>query len=161
MRDGLLPFTFYLPAMKQRVTISRVSGDYGFEATDSTGSRITMDTSEDHGGTNFGVRPMQNLLISLGGCSAIDVVSILKKQRQDFSSLQIEVEGEREQGALPALWVTAHMRFQLEGPLDGAKAVYAARLSVEKYCSVAETLRRAGCAITWEVIVNGAPVAAD
>lgn len=144
--------------MKQSVTISRVSGDFGFEAVDSTGSRITMDTSDDHGGTNFGVRPMQNLLISLGGCSGIDVVSILKKQRQEFTTLQIEVAGEREHGALPALWVTAHMSFRFEGPLDGLKAVHAAKLSVEKYCSVAETLRRAGCAITWEVIVNGTPL---
>jgi len=146
--------------MKQSVTISRVSGDYGFEAVDSSGSRMTMDTSPDHGGTDFGVRPMQNLLISLGGCSGIDVVSILKKQRQEFTSMQIVVDGEREQGPLPALWVSAHMSFHFEGPVDGAKAVHAAQLSVEKYCSVAETLRRAGCAITWEVIINGQPVPA-
>ncbi len=141
--------------MKQRVKVTRVSGDYGFEAEDSSGSRLTMDTSPDHGGTNFGVRPMQNLLISLAGCSGIDVVGILKKQRQEYSALRIIVDGEREQGALPALWVSAHMTFEFEGTLDGAKAVHAAKLSVEKYCSVAETLRRAGCTITWDVVING------
>ncbi len=160
--DGLgfhdLTLSVYLPAMKQRITVSRVSGDYGFEAVDDSGSRLTMDTSPDHGGTNFGVRPMQNLLISLGGCSGIDVVSILKKQRQDYSSLQIEITGEREQGALPALWVTAHMSFRFEGALEPAKAIHAATLSVEKYCSVAETLRRAGCAITWDLFINGEAV---
>lgn len=147
--------------MKQTVTISRVSGDYGFEAVDSSGSRITMDTSPDHGGSDFGVRPMQNLLMSLGGCSGIDVVGILKKQRQEYTALRIVVEGEREQGALPALWVSAHMIFGFDGGLDAAKAVHAAKLSVEKYCSVAETLRRAGCEITWEVVVNGQPISAD
>ncbi len=146
--------------MKQSVTITRVSGDYGFEAADSSGSRVRMDTSPDHGGADFGVRPMQNLLVSLGGCSGIDVVSILKKQRQEFSSLRITISGEREQGPLPALWISAHMSFELEGPLDAAKAFHAAELSVEKYCSVAETLRRAGCAITWEVVINGQPVQA-
>lgn len=147
--------------MKQRVTITRISGDYGFEAVDESGSRMTMDTAADHGGANFGVRPMQNLLISLGGCSGIDVIGILKKQRQEFSGLRISVSGEREQGRLPALWVSAHMRFELEGTLDGGKAFHAAKLSVEKYCSVAETLRRAGCIITWDVLVNGQAVPAN
>jgi putative redox protein len=96
---------------------------------------------------------MQSLLMALGGCSGIDVVSILNKQRQAFTTLQIRVSGEREQGRPPALWKQAHMQFFIPG-VDLAKAEHAAKLSIEKYCSVAETLRRAGCVITWEVIAE-------
>ncbi|HXL54855.1 MAG TPA: OsmC family protein, partial [Chitinophagaceae bacterium] len=65
------------------VELSRVQNDYGFEATDADGHTVRMDTSVETGGQNFGVRPMQMLLMGLAGCSAIDVINILKKQRQD------------------------------------------------------------------------------
>jgi putative redox protein len=138
------------------ITINRIQPDYGFEAYDESGKMITMDISPDGGGQGYGVRPMQALLMALGGCSGIDVVSILKKQRQDFSDLSMKISGEREADKIPALWETVHIEFQFLGNLDRDKAAYAAKLSVEKYCSVAETLRRAGCTITWDVKVNGA-----
>ena len=65
------------------IQLSRTHGDFGFEATDESGHSIKMDSSPESGGLNYGVRPMQTLLMGLGGCSAIDVISILKKQRQD------------------------------------------------------------------------------
>lgn len=132
------------------VTITRTQPDYGFEATDQAGQVIKMDTSPDGGGQDYGVRPMQALLMALGGCSGIDIVSILKKQRQPLRELSIRISGEREQDKIPALWKTVHMQFILSGP-DADKAQHAAKLSVEKYCSVAETLRLAGCTITWDV----------
>lgn len=128
---------------------------YGFTATDDSGKTVTMDTSPEGGGQHYGVRPMQNMLAALGGCSGIDIVSILAKQRQQLESLTIRVDGEREKDKTPALWKKAHMTFEIGGAVQPEKAVYAAKLSVEKYCSVAETLRRAGCTITWEVRVNG------
>lgn len=136
------------------VTIKRTQPEYGFEATDEAGQVTRMDTSPDGGGRDYGVRPMQSLLMALGGCSGIDIVSILKKQRQPLHELSIRISGEREQDKVPALWKTVHMQFILSGP-DAEKAQYAARLSVEKYCSVAETLRRAGCTITWDVQLIG------
>jgi putative redox protein len=63
------------------IDIIRQSGDFGFEATDAMGHTIRMDSSPESGGENYGVRPMQVMLMGLGGCSGIDVVSILKKQR--------------------------------------------------------------------------------
>lgn len=136
------------------VIIKRTHAEYGFTATDQAGNSLTMDTSAANGGEHFGISPMQGLLTSLGGCSGIDIVSILKKQRQQLAHLTIEIEGEREHDVVPALWKTVHMKFMIEGEVSQEKAEYAARLSVEKYCSVAETLRRAGCDITWSVVLH-------
>src|SRR5688572_23706098 len=136
------------------IEINRVSGEYGFEATDAQGNTVRLDNSPDSGGHNFGVRPMQALLIGLGSCSGIDVISILKKQRQDLQGYSMVIEGEREKVQDFSLWKTVHMTFNLTGNIDPDKAFKACQLSVEKYCSVAETLRRAGCTITWEVNVN-------
>jgi putative redox protein len=141
------------------VTITRREGDYGFEATDEAGLRIRMDNSLAGGGHGYGVSPMQSLLMALGACSGIDVVLILNKQRQAFGDLSIKVSGEREQNREPALWKQVHMIFFLSGTVERAKTEHAVKLSIDKYCSVAETLRRAGCAITWEV--NIAPATAS
>ena len=70
-----------------KVELSRVHGDYGFEVKDAYGHTVKIDNSPEHGGQNFGVRPMQLLLMSLAGCSGLDVISILKKQRQEVHSM--------------------------------------------------------------------------
>ncbi len=133
------------------IEISRVQGDYGFEARDEAGNIVRMDTSPESGGQNFGARPMQMLLMAMGGCSGIDIVSILEKQRQPLKGFRAFIEGEREQGKEPSLWKEARIVFELEGDLDPAKAERACALSMDKYCSVAETLRKAGCSVTWEL----------
>ncbi|MBE7169948.1 MAG: OsmC family protein [Williamsia sp.] len=135
------------------VEVNRVAGDYGFEAKDANGHTIRLDTSPETGGTNFGVRPMQALLMGLGGCSGIDVVSILKKQRQTIDDFSMKIEGEREADAVPSLWTDVKIVFELKGKIDPEKAKRACELSIEKYCSVAETLRKAGTSIKWEVRV--------
>ena len=133
------------------VIVERMDGEYSFEARDQSGKVIQMDTTPDHGGDNYGVRPMQALLMALGGCSGIDIVSIMKKQRQNLLGLSMRIEGEREQDVVPALWKKVHVLFTMTGITDIDRAKYAAALSIDKYCSVAETLRRAGCEITWDV----------
>jgi putative redox protein len=137
-----------------RVELERVEGDYGFLAKDSMGHVVTFDSSPEIGGRNKGVRPMQTLLMALGSCSGIDIVSILKKQRQEITSFNITIEGEREQGRQPSLWKEVHVHFHLEGKVEENKARKACALSIEKYCSVAETLRRAGAIIQYSVSVN-------
>ena len=139
-----------------RIELSRVSGDYGFEAKDSNGHSVLMDTSPEAGGTNFGVRPMQMLLMGLGGCSGIDIVSILKKQRQDLQDIRTFIEAERELGKEPSLFTHITIVFELYGNLDPEKAERACALSMEKYCSVSETLRKAGANISWKCIVKQA-----
>jgi putative redox protein len=135
------------------VVIDRVNGDFGFEAKDAQGHKITMDSKPESGGQDYGVRPMQSLLMGLGGCSGIDVVAILKKQRQSVTHFRMRINGERESGKEPSLWKTVHIAFELSGEIDPDKAKRACELSIDKYCSVAETLRRAGAKITWEVHV--------
>lgn len=125
--------------------------DFGFEATDAAGHVVRMDTSPDGGGKNFGVRPMQMLLMGLGGCAGIDVISILKKQRQPIEGFAMKIEGEREAGKEPSLWKTINLIFELKGNIDPIKGRKACELSMEKYCSVAETLRRSGTAISWDI----------
>ncbi len=133
------------------IDIIRQNGDFGFEASDANGHVVRIDTSPETGGSNYGVRPMQLLLMGLGGCSGIDVVSILKKQRQDLTHFSMHIEAEREAGVEPSLWKSASIVFTMGGNIDEDKAKRAAQLSMDKYCSVAETLRRGGCEITWEV----------
>ena len=137
-----------------RIELSRVEGDFGFEARDAFGHTARMDTSIETGGQDFGIRPMQMLLMGLGGCSGIDIVSILKKQRQPIEGFRMFIDGEREKGKDPTLWEKVHIVFELKGHIDHDKAKKACELSMEKYCSVAATLREAHCKITWEVRVH-------
>ena len=135
------------------IGLTRAEGDFGFEARDANGHVVKMDSNPESGGVNFGVRPMQVLLMGLGGCSGIDIVSILKKQRQMIEGFDMKIEGEREAGAEPSLWKTVNIVFELKGNIDIDKARRACALSMDKYCSVAETIRRAGGNLTWDVKV--------
>jgi putative redox protein len=138
------------------IKLSRVSDDYGFEATDEYGHTIRMDSSTESGGQNFGVRPMQMLLMGLGGCSAIDVIAILKKQRQDVVDYKMVIAGEREAGKEPSLWQDITLEFHLYGNIDEDKAKKAVELSLSKYCSVAATLYKADADIQWKVFIHPA-----
>lgn len=135
------------------------SGSCGFEAVDENGHILHTDTSIENGGLNYGFRPMQLLLPALGSCSAIDIVSILKKQRQTIGRFKIKIEGEREPDKILSLWKHIKVSFELHGNIEEEKAKRAVSLSIEKYCSVAETLRRGGTEITWDVkVINSNPV---
>jgi putative redox protein len=137
-----------------QIEVNQVNGDFGFEATDEYGHAVQLDTSPETGGQNFGVRPMQMLLMGLGGCSGIDIVSILKKQRQTVESFRMVIDGERDSGIEPSLWKQVNIVFELKGQIDPEKAARACELSISKYCSVAATLRAAGCQLKWAVKVN-------
>ena len=137
-----------------QIELNRINENFAFNAADSYGHTITTDTSVEGGGNNAGARPMQVLLMAMGGCSGIDVVSILKKQRQQITGFKISIEAEREKDKEPALWKYAHITFKLKGNLDIDKVNKACALSIDKYCSVAATLRAAGCVIEWKAIVE-------
>ena len=136
------------------LTAERTTPDYGMTITDATGNSMLIDIPAEQGGKGKGMRPMQTILAALCGCSAVDVVSILQKQKQEFTDLQILVDGEREHGKEPSVWQTVDLHFKLKGEIEAAKAYRAVQLSVEKYCSVAETFRRAGATISFKVFVN-------
>ena len=100
------------------ITMDRVVGDYGFEAKDALGHTVKIDSSIENGGSNYGSRPTQLLLMGLGSCSGIDVVSILKKQKQTIESFKINIKGRREKDKTPSLWEVIHMVFELKGDID-------------------------------------------
>jgi putative redox protein len=131
---------------------------FGMDIQDADGHMMRMDIPVDQGGSGSGFRPMQSMLAALCGCSSVDVISILKKQRQEVSSLKIEVDGHREEGKEPSLWKQIHLVFKMEGSIDLSKAKRAVDLSLEKYCSVAETLRKAGATIDYSIYLNGSRI---
>jgi len=139
-----------------KVEVTRMNNLFGFDAKDANGHTVKIDTSPETGGVNYGVRPMQLLLMGLGGCSGIDILSILKKQRQEVIDFNISIEGDRQQGVEPSLWTNITIVFTLTGNIDQDKADKACALSIQKYCSVAETLRKSGSVINWKVVIQPA-----
>ena len=121
-----------------KVTLRRTTGAQ-FEARNEAGQVAVLDGPPDVGGRGAGVRPMELLLMSLGGCSAVDVLLILQKQRQAYTGLDVTVDGARAD-AVPAVFTRIHLHFEAEGDVDPKKLEHAVALSMEKYCSVAKML---------------------
>ena len=137
------------------ISAKLADGAYGMDITDSQGHVMRMDIPTEQGGSGSGFRPMQTLLAAVCGCSSVDIISILKKQRQQLDDLEIDIDGQREEGVEPSLWKAIQIEFRLSGNIDPAKAYRSVDLSLKKYCSVAETLRVAGAEIAFRVILNG------
>ncbi len=137
-----------------KIELTRVQNDFGFEAKDENGHIVKMDSSPESGGNNYGVRPMQMLLMGLGGCSAIDVIMILKKQKQEVRDYKMVINGSREAGKEPSLWKEIVLEFHIYGNVDIDKATRAVALSMDKYCSVAATLKVAGAQMSYQTFVH-------
>ena len=135
-----------------KITIDRINDDYLFECSNAAGNKILLDNTSQEGAK--GVSPMESVLMAVAGCSGIDVVSILKKQRQEITNFSAEVEGERVQVDEAKPFKKIIVKFFLEGNIDSNKAKKAAQLSFEKYCSVSKTLEPK-VEVTYEVSVNG------
>ena len=119
-----------------------------FLGESGSGHTVVMDGPEDHGGRNMGIRPMEMLLIGLGGCTSFDVMSILKKQRLDVLDCVAEIEAERAD-AVPAVFTKIHVHFKVTGRnLKESAVERAVKLSAEKYCSASIMLERGGVNIT-------------
>jgi putative redox protein len=139
-----------------KISLKRVDDAFHFEAKNEEGKTVQMDAAEKIGGRNQGVRPTQMLLMALAGCSGIDVINILKKQRQPIDDFQVEVEGEQENIQDAAkVFTDIKIKFILLGGMDAQKAKRAVELSMEKYCSVEKTLRLAGAKIDYQISLNG------
>ena len=135
------------------IELVRKNDAFHFEAINQKGNSVQIDGSESIGGENKGMSPMQLLLVGLGGCSAIDVAMILKKQKQEIKDFKIEVDGEREEIGQATKFKSMEVHFKLKGDIDPVKAERAAQLSLEKYCSVAMTFGK-NVDITFKVSVN-------
>jgi putative redox protein len=129
-----------------------------FLAESGSGHAVVLDGAPDAGGRNLGVRPMEMLLMGLGGCSAFDVVLILRKGREDVSDCVVELEAERAETD-PKVFTRIHMHYKVAGRgLAPAKVERAIKLSAEKYCSASAIMAKTAV-IThdWEVIEEKAP----
>ncbi|MEZ0483903.1 OsmC family protein [Fibrella aquatica] len=135
------------------VDLVRVDDAFHFAATGASSVTLDIDGSVDIGGHNAGARPMEMLLMGLAGCSAIDVIVILNKQKQVIDDFNIQVRGEREAGAMPSPFKTIHIEYRLKGELDEAKVRRAIDLSMDKYCSATAQLRPSAD-ITWSLVLN-------
>jgi putative redox protein len=138
------------------VLLNRIDQDFHFEAKGSSPIPVHIDAAEGIGGHNAGARPMELLLMGLGGCTAIDVILILKKQRQIVEDFQIRVQGDREkiEGTEKTPFRLINIQFELKGQIDGAKALKAIQMSMDKYCSATAQLEPSAT-ITHTLLLNG------
>ena len=119
-----------------------------FEAKSESGHNIVMDGSAAYGGENRGPRPMELILMGLGGCACFDIVTILKKSRQDVTDVVCQLQAERAE-TIPAIFTKIHLHFVVTGNQVKEKQVAKAiELSAEKYCSASKMLSDGGVEIT-------------
>lgn len=135
-----------------KVSLNRINDNYLFEAKGTSGVPVLIDNKTDE--PSKGASPMELLLMGVGGCNAIDIVMILKKQRQEITTYKIEVEGQRKEVRDAKPFESMHVTIFLEGKIDEAKAIRAAQLSFEKYCSASITME-ASVKITYSIMLNG------
>ena len=114
-----------------------------FVGQSASGHAVVMDGPPDIGGQNLGVRPMEMVLLGLGGCTAVDVIMMLQKSKQDVRDCHIEVSAERAD-SVPKVYTKIHVHYIVKGKdLNEAKVERAVNLSSEKYCSVSKMLEQA------------------
>ena len=111
-----------------------------FVGESGSGHSVVMDGSPDAGGRDLGIRPMEMLLLGLGGCTAFDVISILKKSRQKVIDCEVNIEAERSE-EIPKVFTQIHIHFVVSGrDLKVDRVEKAVNLSADKYCSASEML---------------------
>lgn len=141
-----------------KITLNRLNDEFLFECKNSAGNIILLDNTRQEDAQ--GVSPMESVLMAVAGCSGIDIVMILKKQRQIITSFKAEVEGERVEVEEAKPFKSIRVLFFLEGEIDTKKALKAVQLSFEKYCSVSKTLEP-NVTVTYGLWVNGEEVISE
>ncbi len=131
------------------------AGGASFEGTPGSGHTVVMDGPPEAGGENRGCRPMEMLLLGLGGCTAFDVVAILRKARQPVTGCEVEVEAERAEKP-PKVFTRIHLHYRVSGDgLSPKQVERAVSLSKDKYCS-ATIMFAKSAELTHEVTLDGA-----
>ncbi|MES2447594.1 MAG: OsmC family protein [Bacteroidota bacterium] len=123
------------------INLIRKSGKFNFEAENETGFTVELDANPAIGGEGKGFRPMEMLLVGLGGCSGIDMVNILTKQKEDLADIKINIKASRV-NAEPAIFEEINIQFNLTGNLSVQKVERALQMTFDKYCSVSNILGR-------------------
>ncbi|SMO67923.1 OsmC family protein [Solitalea koreensis] len=124
------------------IQLERKNKAYHFTAVNEGGNTLNIDANPAIGGENKGFRPMETLLAGLGGCSGIDVVSILTKQKEPLEDVKMTITAKRIEGAIPSLFETIHVEYHFFGNLNKEKIERALALTYDKYCSVAQILNK-------------------
>ncbi len=139
--------------MKARINWT---GAASFLGESGSGHQVQMDGPPAEGGKNQGPRPMEMMLLGLGGCTSFDVMSILKKARQDVTDCVTEIEAERAD-SVPSVFTRIHIHFRVTGhKLKDKQVARAVELSAEKYCSASIMLEKAGVEITHDYSIHEA-----
>lgn len=124
------------------ITVQKLEKKMHMEAVNEQGGKIRMDGNTQIGGLEGGFSPLQLLLAGIGGCSAIDIMGILEKQKQPLEDLQVEVNGDKQSTGTYSEFKTIHLKFIFTGNLDEKKVKRAIDLSLNKYCSVSKALEK-------------------
>lgn len=135
-----------------KINLKRLNDNYHFETKNERGDSVHLDNKSEP--NPQGASPMELLLMGIAGCSSIDIVMILRKQKIELDDLQMEVEGFRKDGAVPNVFTAIKLSVFLKGDFAEEKARRAVALSIEKYCSVAKMLEKTA-EISYEVYLNG------
>ncbi len=137
-----------------KITIDHLQ-DLHMEAQNEEGGKIRMDGKTEIGGIEGGFSPMQLLLAGIGGCSAIDIIGILEKQKQPLEDLQVIVDGDKQSAGTYSEFKTIRLKFIFTGDLEDKKVERAINLSLEKYCSVSKALEK-GSEISYSYEIKSA-----
>ncbi|MBC6111479.1 OsmC family protein [Pedobacter fastidiosus] len=124
------------------INLIRKSGKFNFEAENESGFTVELDAKEAIGGEGKGFRPMEMLLIGLGGCSGIDMVNVLTKQKEPLNDIKIAINATRKDEEMPPIFDVINIHFDLFGDLSTAKVERALFMTFDKYCSVSNILGR-------------------
>lgn len=124
------------------INLVRKSGKFNFEAQNSGGFTVDLDAKTEIGGEGKGFRPMEMLLIGLGGCSGIDMVNVLTKQKEPLDDVKISIKATRKDQEMPPIFDVINIHFDLYGALSVQKVERALAMTFEKYCSVSNILER-------------------
>lgn len=144
-----------------KIKLKRINDAVHLQATNEQGNTIDIDGSDSIGGQGMGPRPMQLLLMGLGGCSSMDVLSILNKQKVVLTDYNINIDAKRDEANTPSLFTDIHVEFLFEGEIgekELKKINRAVDLSMNKYCSVTKIMEKTAN-ITWSIYINGQSVA--
>jgi len=134
------------------INLIRKSGKFNFEAENESGFTVELDAKVAIGGEGKGFRPMEMLLVGLGGCSGIDMVNVLTKQKEPLDDIKIAINATRKDEEMPPIFDEINIHFDLYGNLSTAKVERALALTFEKYCSVSNILgRSAKIKFTYEI----------
>ncbi|MFN3163357.1 MAG: OsmC family protein [Pseudohongiellaceae bacterium] len=137
-----------------KATVKWVDGVM-FVGESGSGHAVVLDGAPDSGGRNMGMRPMELMALAVGSCSSFDVVTILRKARQDISDCVAEVTAERVD-ATPSVFESMHLHFKVTGrDLSDKQVARAVELSADKYCSASIMLKQAGVKITHDYEIIG------